>query len=406
MDSEDDSRIGMGGRPMQKFKNLFQDVPDPRADNARHDLVDVLVIALAAVLCGADNCADMAEFGCAKEALLRQFLRLEHGIPSHDTFSRIFRLLDPQAFEPVFRRFLAEFAKELHGVVAVDGKALRGAFERGRKTTPLQLVNVWAAEARLAIAQRLAPKRNEVAAALEALELLALDGCTVTADALHCHAEFAQCILHRGGQYALALKANQSALFTDAQILLEPLAEHPQVQQPLTGSHGRDERRQAVVVPAAGLARKHDFPGIKALARIELQRRVGDAEEPPIVRYFLLSRRWSPARVLAITRAHWGIENQAALGPRRRLRRGPRPQPQGPRTGEPRHSAQAGTQYSPLASEHRVHTPQNQTRRVGRCLPHLYARPNAIALRLRGRGREGVNQLSPQWHLPIPPPQP
>src|SRR5881396_4084301 len=98
MDSEDDSRIGMGGRPMQKFKNLFQDVPDPRADNARHDLVDVLVIALAAVLCGADNCADMAEFGCAKEALLRQFLRLEHGIPSHDTFSRIFRLLDPQAF--------------------------------------------------------------------------------------------------------------------------------------------------------------------------------------------------------------------------------------------------------------------------------------------------------------------
>ena len=295
---------------MQKFKNLFQDVPDPRADNARHDLVDVLVIALAAVLCGADNCADMAEFGCAKEALLRQFLRLEHGIPSHDTFSRIFRLLDPQAFEPVFRRFLAEFAKELHGVVAVDGKALRGAFERGRKTTPLQLVNVWAAEARLAIAQRLAPKRNEVAAALEALELLALDGCTVTADALHCHAEFAQSILHRGGQYALALKANQSALFTDAQILLEPLAEHPQVQQPLTGSHGRDERRQAVVVPAAGLARKHDFPGIKALARIELQRRVGDAEEPPIVRYFLLSRRWSPARVLAITRAHWGIENQ------------------------------------------------------------------------------------------------
>src|SRR6266700_922353 len=165
---------------MQKFKNLFQDVPDPRADNARHDLVDVLVIALAAVLCGADNCADMAECGCAKEALLRQFLRLEHGIPSHDTFSRIFRLLDPQAFEPVFRRFLAEFAKERHGVVAVDGKALRGAFERGRKTTPLQLVNVWAAEARLAIAQRLAPKRNEVAAALEALELLALDGCTAT----------------------------------------------------------------------------------------------------------------------------------------------------------------------------------------------------------------------------------
>jgi predicted transposase YbfD/YdcC len=295
---------------MEKFESLFRDVPDPRADNARHDLVDILAIALAAVLCGADSCEDMAEFGLAKEALLRQFLRLEHGIPSHDTFSRVFRMLDPQAFEPVFRRFLAEFAKHLHGVVAVDGKALRGAFERGRKTTPLQLVNVWAAEARLAIAQRLAPKRNEVAAALEVLELLSLDGCVVTADALHCHAEFAQRILDRGGQYVLALKANQSALFADAQALLEPLAAHPQAEQRDIGSHDRDERRLAAVVRGAALARKHGFPGIKAVARVELHRRVAGTENPPLVRYFVLSRPFSPARVLAITRAHWSIENQ------------------------------------------------------------------------------------------------
>jgi predicted transposase YbfD/YdcC len=294
---------------MEKFENLFEEVPDPRADNARHDLVDVLVIALAAVLCGAEGCADMAEFGCAKEGLLRQFLRLPHGIPSHDTFSRVFRLLDPQAFEPVFRRFMAEFAQQLHGVVAMDGKALRGAFERGRKTTPLQLVNVWAAEARLAIAQVLAPNRNEVAAALQALELLSLGGCTVTADALHCHAEMASRILDRGGQYALALKENQSALFADARALLEPAAV-PQAEQVVTGSHGRNERRQAVVVRAAALARKHNFPGIAAVARIELQRQTAEAGEPPLVRYFLLSKPWSPARVLAITRAHWGIENQ------------------------------------------------------------------------------------------------
>jgi predicted transposase YbfD/YdcC len=295
---------------MEKFQSIFREVPDPRADNARHNLVDILVIALAAMLCGADSCADMAEFGSAKQALLRQFLGLEHGIPSHDTFSRVFRLLDPQAFEPVFRRFMAEFAKELHGVVAVDGKALRGAFERGRKTTPMQLVNVWAAEARLAIAQRLAPNRNEVAAALEVLELLSLDGCTVTADALHCHAEMAQRILDRGGQYALALKENQSALFAEAQVLLEPMAERPQVEQVLVASHDRDERRKAIVVRAAGLARKHNFPGIAALARIELHRRTADTDEPPLVRYFLLSKLWSPTRVLAITRAHWTIENQ------------------------------------------------------------------------------------------------
>src|SRR5258705_295278 len=295
---------------MGRFKAAFRGVPDPRAANSRHDLLEVLVIALAAVLCGAESCADMADFGLAKEKLLRQFLRLEHGIPSHDTFSRVFRLLDRTAFEAAFRRFMAGFAKPLRGVVAVDGKALRGAFERGRRSTPLQLVNVWAAEARLAIAQRLAPKRNEGAAALEVLELLSLEGCTVTADALHCHAEMARRILDRGGAYVLALKENQSALFADAQALLEPAAARPQAEQVLPASHGRDERRHAVVVHAKALARKHGFPGIAAVARVELQRRVAGSDEPPIVRYFLLSKRCSPARLLAITRSHWGIENQ------------------------------------------------------------------------------------------------
>jgi predicted transposase YbfD/YdcC len=295
---------------MGKFQNIFRDLPDPRAENACHDLVEVLVIALAAVLCGAESCVDMAEFGCAKQALLRQFLRLEHGIPSHDTFSRVFRLLDPQAFEASFSRFMVEFAKQLRGVVAVDGKALRGAFERGRRTTPLHLVNVWAAKARLAIAQRRAPERNEVAGALEVLELLSLPGCTVTADALHCHADMARLILDRGAAYALALKGNQSALFADAKALLDSAAAPPQTQQVLTGSHDRDERRHAVVVRAAALARKHEFPGIAAVARVELQRRVAGKDDPPLIRYFLLSRVWSPARVLAITRSHWGIENQ------------------------------------------------------------------------------------------------
>lgn len=295
---------------MEKFQNIFRDLPDPRAENAWHDLVEVLVIALAAVLCGAESCVDMEEFGRAKEALLRQFLRLEHGIPSHDTFSRVFRVLDPQAFEVSFSRFMAEFAKQLHGVVAVDGKALRGAFERGRRSTPLHLVNVWAAEARLAIAQRLAPERNEVAGALEVLDLLSLEGCTVTADALHCHAEMARCILNRGAAYVLALKENQSALFADAQALLEPAAAKAPAEQVVTAAHDRHERRHAVVVRAATLARKHDFPGIAAVARIELHRRVAGKDDKPRIRYFLLSKPWSPARILAITRSHWGIENQ------------------------------------------------------------------------------------------------
>ena len=168
---------------MEKFKKAFRRLPDPRADNARHELLEVLFIALAATLCGAKGPSDMATFGQSKEGLLRLVLQLQHGVPSHDTFSRVFRLLDPQAFEAAFRRFMAGFAKanglELRGVVAVDGKALRGAFERGRQSTPLHMVNVWAAEARMCLAQRKAPGRNEAAGALEVLGLLDLEGCIV-----------------------------------------------------------------------------------------------------------------------------------------------------------------------------------------------------------------------------------
>lgn len=293
---------------MQKFTRVFRELPDPRAENARHDLTEILVIALAAVLCGAEGCADMADFGEAKEGLLRQFLRLQHGIPSHDTFSRVFRILDPTSFEAAFREFMAAFAEQIKGVVSIDGKSLKGAFEHGRKSTPLHLVNVWAADARLAIAQYVAPNRNEVAGALEVLKLLSLKGCVVTADALHCHAAMAQAVLDREAAYVLALKENQSALFADARGLLEPLAH--QIEDVLEPTHGRAEERRATVVAAAALAKKHGFPGIKAVGRVELRRRVGNTEDPPVVRYFLLSKAFSPTRLLAITRSHWSIENQ------------------------------------------------------------------------------------------------
>src|SRR5713226_9253328 len=136
---------------------------------------------------------------------------LECGIPSHDTFSRVLRALDPQAFEQTFRTFMAAFAKangiKLTGVIAVDGKALRGAYERGRSTTPLHMVNVFAAEARMALASRKAPGRNEAKGALDVLCMLSLEGCIVT-DALHCNRPFAETVLKRGGHYALALKQN------------------------------------------------------------------------------------------------------------------------------------------------------------------------------------------------------
>lgn len=297
---------------MRGFISIFEAVEDPRASNARHDLLELLFIALAAVLCGAESCADMADFGDAKEDVLREVLDLEHGIPSHDTFSRVFRLLDPEAFEAAFTRFMAAFAKSrrLKGVVAIDGKALKGAFAKGAKATPLHLVNVWAAEQRLALAQRLAPGRNEVAGALEAVKLLSLKDCIVTVDALHCHRAMAQAVLDARGQYVLALKENQSALFQEVQ---RRFAEAQQVDtfgSEVQSGHGRSEQRSAKVIADSSLAKSHDFPGIRALAQVDTWRRLEGKTEETKTRYFLLSRAIPAERVLQIVRAHWTIENQ------------------------------------------------------------------------------------------------
>lgn len=300
---------------MGKFEKLFRQLPDPRADNARHDLLEVLFVALAAVLCGAESCSDMADFGESKEGLLRLFLRLEHGIPSHDTFSRVFRLLKPQAFESAFRRFMAAFAKanglKLTGVVAVDGKALRGAYERGGKATPLQLVNVFAVDARMALAQQKAPGRNETAGALEVLDLLSLEGCVITADALHCHRNFAAAVLERGGDYVLAIKANRGRLFTAVTQQFTRSGKRSKAEQIDRSSHDRREARRATIMRNTSLAALYGFPGVAAVGRITSRRRLRrQRADAPIVRHYLLSKYMSAKRLLRVTRSHWGIENQ------------------------------------------------------------------------------------------------
>jgi predicted transposase YbfD/YdcC len=300
---------------MERFRKAFLRLPDPRAGNARHDLLEVLVIALAAMLCGAESCSDMADFGQSKEGLLRLFLRLEHGIPSHDTFSRVFRLLQAEAFEKAFRRFMAAFAEangfKLTGVVAVDGKALRGAYERGGKATPLHLVNVFAVEARMAWAQQKAPGRNETAGALEVLELLSLEGCIVTADALHCHRDFARAVRERGGDYVLAIKANRGRLFTAVTQQFARSGKRSIAEQIEPSSHDRHEARRATIMRNKTLAALYGFPGAAAVGRITSRRRLrGKPADAPVVRHYLLSKYMSPKRLLHVTRSHWGIENQ------------------------------------------------------------------------------------------------
>lgn len=296
---------------MRKFKRVFAPVKDPRASNAQYPLVEIVFIALAATLCGAQHCTEFEEFGRAKEAALRKILDLEHGIPSHDTFSTVFRTLEPHSFEAALGRFTKAFNKRLGKprTIAIDGKALRGAYRRGGRFTPLHIVNVWACEARMVLAQHTAPQRNEIKGALEVLALLDLDGAIVTADALHCTAAMAQAILERTGDYVLALKKNRGKLFRDASARLARPRGASRARQHSTLAHDRRERRSAVVLAAPDMAIAHAFPGIRAVGRIDCWRRTATGAATRKSRYFLLSRKLSAARLLDVVRAHWGIEN-------------------------------------------------------------------------------------------------
>jgi predicted transposase YbfD/YdcC len=298
-----------------KFKKIFRGLVDPRAANSQHDFLEVLFVALAATLCGAEGPSDMERFGKSKEGLLRQILRLRHGIPSHDTFGRVFQALDPRGFEQAFRRFMAGFAKfnkiKLTGILAIDGKALRGAYERGCRTTPLHMVNVWAVEARMSVASRKAPGRNEAAAAVEVLEALCLKHCTITADALHCHRAFAATVVERGGDYVLALKENQSKIYEAVVRRFARAGDRSTANQREPSTHDRSESRRATVIRDSQIAEANDFPGVVAIGRVTSRRRCrSKPADPPVKRYFLLSKTMSAKRLLEIVRGHWTIENQ------------------------------------------------------------------------------------------------
>lgn len=292
---------------MRNLKRLLRPLQDPRAGNTRHDLLDIVIIALAATLAGAKTCTEFEHFGHGRLQLLRRFLALRHGIPSHDTFSSVLRALDPKGLEAVLRKFGKSFG--IKGVVSIDGKALRGAFTRGRKATPLHIVNVWAAGTRMALAQRKAPNRNEIAGALEVLALLDLDGAIVTADALHCRPDTAQAIRDRKGHYVLAIKSNCRRLFKAVSTLLDEPRKPARAAQRRTITHGRVERRQAIIIPAPELAEQYGFPDLAAVGRIDTWRSDGGNPEKHTVRYFLTSRFLPARKLLEVVRTHWSIEN-------------------------------------------------------------------------------------------------
>jgi predicted transposase YbfD/YdcC len=306
---------------MEEFAAAFAALDDPRTGNAkRHLLLEILLIALGTLLSGGTSCADMAVFGRAKRAFLAEFLTLPHGIPSHDTFSRIFRRLDPVQFGACFAAFMRRFAAATSGqggVVAIlglnprTGETLRRSFDRAAAASPLHMVSAWACEQRLVLGQLAVDgKSNEITAVPKLLELLALRQTIITADALNCQRAIAEQIIDRGGEYVLALKGNQGTLFEDVRLALDdPLT-------PVTGAsetdagHGRIEQRRASVTgDIAWLQERHAWPGLRAIGKIAARREVVGGKTTVETRYYLLSTALSPDRFNQVVRMHWDIEN-------------------------------------------------------------------------------------------------
>ena len=262
------------------------------------------------VLCGASSCAEMAAFGRAKERVFRDVLKLTHAVPSHDTFSAVFRMIDPKALDAAFGRVLANVAALLRegDVIAIDGKALRGARHAGERARTRMMVSAYAARRRLTGASVPADRGTALEAAIEALGLIALKGKVVTADALHCNRRTVAAINAGGGDWCLALKANQDSLLSDARACFGRVKDGHATAVTKDAGHGRTEVRTAVVVGARDLAEHHDFPALKAFGRVEATRETaaGTSSE---TRYFALSWMPAPDVLLATVRAHWAIEN-------------------------------------------------------------------------------------------------
>jgi predicted transposase YbfD/YdcC len=295
---------------VEGFRSIFADLKDPRTGNARlHDLHEILVMALCPMLCGGEDGSDMALFGQAKEPFLRQVLPLEHGIPRHDTFSRVFRLLDPEPFHACCLVFMRRFAEGWPGVVALDGKTLRRSFDRAAGASPLPLVSAWATEQRLVLGQgAVGDKSHAITAVPQWLKRLSLSGGGVTADAMACQREIARTITDQGGADGLALKGHQGPLLEDVTLVLGDPALALATAQTTEGEHGRIEgRRAALTREIAFLQESQAWPSLQAVGQITATRetQTGTSQE---TRYCLLSEAFSPERFLAIVRAHGGLE--------------------------------------------------------------------------------------------------
>jgi len=316
----------MPNRPIGALETHFAELTDPRVAGAcDHKLLDIVAIAICAVICGADGWTDVEDFGQAKEAWLRTWLELPNGIPSHDTFGRVFARLNPQEFQAGFLKWVQAVSQLTQGqVIAVDGKTLRRSHDRRLGKNAIHMVSAWASANHVVLGQRkVDEKSNEITAIPELLQLLEIRGCLVTIDALGCQTDIARQIVSQGGDYLLALKGNQEHLSEDVQSLFE-WAENLEFQglvhdqhQTVNKGHGRLEKRQCRTLSdptcLSMLPDRDRWANLRTLVKVRAERQV-NGQTSVETRYYLSSLAGgapgTAQKALEAVRSHWGVENE------------------------------------------------------------------------------------------------
>jgi predicted transposase YbfD/YdcC len=304
---------------LRDLETIFAQVEDPRVERTKlHRLRDIIILAICGVICGAEGWVEIEEFGKAKEAWFTELLALPNGIPSHDTFGRVFACIDPKQFEASFFQWVQGISKTVKGVIAIDGKTLRRSHDHAAGKKALHMVSAWAVENRLVLAQvATEEKSNEITAMPVLLRQLALRGCIVTIDAMGTQTKIADQIIEQDGEYALALKDNQGNLYEEVKATFA-LAEKEQfahvqseADHTVEKDHGRLEIRQYWTIRdpdiLAYLDPEKRWKGLRAIGMVRAQRRI-EQEISLETRYFLLSFPSVKTFAYAV-RGHWGIEN-------------------------------------------------------------------------------------------------
>jgi predicted transposase YbfD/YdcC len=313
----------MEKQPTGDLIQHFEGLADPRTGNAKaHIFLEILIIAILAVICGADGWSDVELFGKNKKAWLKTFLQLPKGIPSHDTFGRVFAKIKPEEFQKRFIEWVQAVETLTTGqVIAVDGKKLRRSHDQATGKAAIYMVSAWATENQLVLGQtKVAEKSNEITAIPELLRLLDISGCIVTIDALGTQTEITETIIEAGGDYLLALKENQGHLFEDVQYLFSTLEAAQglkstpyQSAKSVNKGHGRIEIRECWATDREEhlslLRKRQQWKGLKSVVRIVSQRQIGETLQVQ-TRYFISSLPAEAKTILKVKRSHWKIENQ------------------------------------------------------------------------------------------------